>query len=274
MPHLVFVESSFPSYLSQYSDGDLFIYSKKASRYSRAGQKILIVPNFSMRYLKLFFAILRFTCTYQGGFSKLLYFFSKKKYIISDGILSEWLYANGYIKAEKFISIDHILPDFNVQENKTVILGGNFYEFGILSLFRYKKYLKLLRERFPQAYYFPHPKETSQLPNEIFDNKLILTSDNIEIYCEKNGIPQNLIGFLGSTAMASLGKLANSAITIEPVRFNANDCDGPLGNLTDPELLKKSNIRVDLDILEDTVFNMLVNVPNVTLKDIITLNLC
>jgi hypothetical protein len=219
-----------------------------------------------MRYLKMLCALFRFPCTFQGGFG-VAYRLSKNKSVISDGILTEWLYKKGYIKPENFISLTSIEPGLMVKGNTQLILGNNWYEFGTFSLQRYEVYLKILNKSYPDAYYYPHPKEGREMPRKYFGPKLIESTDNIESYCSKNGVPPYLIGFLGSTAMATLGKLAKSNITIDAIKFESNDCDGPIGAVTDPFLEKKLGIKITLSDLEKTVEEILNGVQTVSIKE-------
>lgn len=264
MVSLAFIESSFPAYLSRFSDADWFVYSKNASKYSPPNQKIIVVPDFAMRILKVLCSFLRFKCTFQGGYG-LAYKIARNKSVISDGILTEWLYKKGYIKPEQFISIDKIEPCLPVLEGKQIIVGNNFYEFGNFTLATYLDYLKQLRSLYPQAYYFPHPREVSIHPENIFGDYLIKTDGNIESYCHRYGVPNHIIGYVGSTAIASIGKLASSNIIIEAIKIPENYCDGPTGNLTDPFLLQSKGIRINLTILEQVVEQILEKVPNVKL---------
>lgn len=263
-PQFVFIESSCPAFLSTYSDGSLFIYTKNAFKYSLTGQNTLVVPFFLMRYLKIVCALC-FPCTFSGGFG-IAYRISRSKSIISDGILTEWLYKEGHIKPRKFISIANVKPSLPVDEESQLILGNNMYEFGVLSYQRNHDYLRMLRKNYPDAYYYPHPKEGRDLLREVFGTKLIDSSDNIEAYCRKNGVPGHLIGFLGSTAMASLGKLAKSSITIDAIKIHAGDCDGPQGEITDPLLLHKKGIKVTMSGLEEVVVGILADDSSVKIN--------
>jgi hypothetical protein len=265
-PHLVFIESSCPAFLSKYSDGGLFIYSKESYKFSPHGQRTLVVPSYLMRYLKILGALFRFSCTYQGAYG-IAYNLSKNKSVISDGILTEWLYKKGHIKPHKFISIADLEPSIPVKENIQLILGNNWYEFGTFSFQRNEAYLKILKKSYPDACYYPHPKEGRVLPRKIFGPKLIEPVDNIETFCNRNGVPRYLIGFLGSTAMASLGKLAKSNMTIEAIKFNSSDCDGPKGDVTDPFLQKKRGIKITLSDIEETVENILNGVQTVSIRE-------
>ncbi|HEY0666723.1 MAG TPA: hypothetical protein VGD22_01020 [Sphingobacteriaceae bacterium] len=185
--------------------------------------------------------------------------------VISDGILTEWLYRTGHIKPKKFISIGRIEPCLPVIEGKQIIVGNNFYEFGNFTLETYLNYLQQLKLLYPKAFYFPHPKELSIHPENIFKEYLIKTDYNIESYCHKYGVPGHIIGYVGSTAIASIGKLANSNVIIEAIKIPEDYCDGPTGNSTDPFLLQSRGIKIDLTILEEVVEQILQDVPNVQL---------
>jgi hypothetical protein len=265
LPHLVFVESACPAFLSTYSDGNLFIYTEQSSRFAPVGQRVIVVSTFMMRYIKILCALFRFPCTFQGGFG-LAYRLSKNKSVISDGILTECLFQKKYIKPSAFISVSNIVPRLSVNTGEQLILGNNWYEFGTFSLEKYENFLRALNRAYPKANYFPHPKEGRDIPRRIFGAKLLESDINIEAYCMSNGLPANIIGFLGSTSMASLGKLANSKITIEAINISSVGCDGPAGSVTDPLLLAKKSIRVTLSDLEETVEYILKLAPYVTIK--------
>lgn len=192
---------------------------------------------------------------------------SWSKSVISDGILTEWLSKEGYIKPKQFLSISTIRPTLPVSKGQHIILGNNFYEFGSFSLNKYQKYLEYLSLNFPNAYYFPHPKEASDLPKEIFKSKYIESNLNIESYCTINGIPENIIGFVGSTSVASLAHLAKDPIRIVAIKVHANDYDGPVGDITDPQLLTRRGIKVTTSILENMVIEIVSDLHNVTLDE-------
>jgi hypothetical protein len=266
MLSVVFIESSFPAHLSQYTKGDLFIYTKSASKFSHSNQRKIVVGDFLMRYLKIIFALLGFSCTFQGGFG-LAFKLSRCKSVISDGILTELLYQEGHFHSDNFISAAAITPSIPVQKNSSkLILGNNFYEYGSFTLESYESYLRVLKGNYPDAYYFPHPREISNVPVKVFGDRLIENTSNIESYCQTHGIPSHIIGFLGSTAMVSIGKLANSDLMIDAIHLQSNEYDGPQKDISDPFLLKTRSIKVTFEVLEATALRILADVSNVTIK--------
>lgn len=265
LPHLVFIESACPAFLSKFSNGSLFIYTEESSKFTPVGQRVIVVTSFLMRYLKILGALFRFPCTFQSGFG-IAYQLSRNKSVISDGILTEWLFKQGYIKPNEFISVVNLVSNLNVNTNEQLIMGNNWYEFGTFSLKRYEEFLRALNKAYPEARYFPHPKEGCEIPRRIFGEKMIQFQGGIEVYCEQNSLPGHIIGFLGSTAMVSLGKLANSKLTIDAININASVCDGPAGELTDPSLLKKRSILITLRDLAETAEDILKFAPNVAIK--------
>jgi hypothetical protein len=263
---LYFIESSFPAFLTQFVKKGFFIYSQESVKYAPISQKKLVIKSIIFfKILKIFASLLQLKCTFQGGFG-LAYNLSRNKSVISDGILTEWLYKEQHINPKNFISISKIEPSINVQNGKKIILGNNFYEFGSISKNNYKKYLLLLKKKFPDAYYFPHPKEKSNIPSNIFTKKLIISNYNIETYCKIEGIPENIISFIGSTAVASLALMSLSNLIIDAIVLNSNDYDGPLGNVTDPILFQKKKIKVTTEVLEKTVFEILNKKDNITIN--------
>lgn len=264
---IYFIESSFPAFLSNYINNGIFIYTKGAFKYAPSKKYSFSINSFFLfKVLKVVFSILRFKCTFQGGFG-IAHTFSKSKAVISDGILTEWLYKNNYIKVNDFVSLNLIKPSIKVNKGESIIFGNNFYESGSFSYLKYMKYLQFLSINYPNAFYFPHPKEISGLPESIFKNRLINVNLNIETYCVRYGIPENIIGFIGSTSIASIAKLAQNTIVIEAVKVNDQDYDGPIGNITDPQLLKKRNIRITTTILENTVVEIISGLPHVLIKE-------
>jgi hypothetical protein len=259
-----FIESSFPAFLSRQVNADLFVYSKSAGKYASPNQKKIIIPDWLIRYAKIFCAAIGVYCFFQGGFGY-AFRISRSKAIISDGILTEWLVLAGFIKPKTFISVNSIEPELSVNEELEVILGNNFYEFGNFSFSTYKKYLIYLKEKYPNALYFPHPREISDLPEKIFESKCMRENYNIETFSRIHGIPKRLIGFLGSTAMVSLANLAKAPIIINAEIIDKVDCDGPLGDITDPFLLQKMSIEVTLSKLTTTVKHLLSSNKNITI---------
>jgi hypothetical protein len=185
---------------------------------------------------------------------------------VSDGVLTEWLFKREYIKPNEFISVDKIESNLPVNTEENLILGNNWYEFGVFSLKRYEEFLHALQIAYPNAKYFPHPKEVGSIPGIIFGEKLIKYEKGIESYCAQYGIPRIIIGFLGSTAMVSLGKLATSKVEIDAINISSDVCDGPSGDITDPLLLSKRSIRITLSDLADTVEDILKYNENVSIK--------
>ena len=265
LPHLVFIESACSAFLSSYSRGDFFIYTKYASKFAPGGQRILVVSIFWMRYLKIMGALLRFPCTFQSGFG-VAYRLSKSKSIISDGLLTEWLHQKGYIQPDDFTSVANLKPSFNVKSDIQLIIGSNWYEFGTLSLKKYEALLCAWNRTYPNAYYFPHPKEKRSLARRVFEGRLIETNETIEQYCKKNGVPSHVIG-IGSTALASLGILATSNLIIELVTIAPHECDGRNSDVLDPFLLKKSGLKFCLGDLSEVIKTILKNASLVTIKE-------
>jgi hypothetical protein len=260
---ICFIESAFPAFLCKYLEADLFVYSKVSVKFSHLGQKKIVLPVSAMRFAKILASVCRFYCYFQGGFG-IAFRISKSKAVVSDGILTEYLIRSEQIQVREFISIDYIKKEIDVNQTKEIILGNNFYEFGNMSYETYKNYLLALRAAYPEAMYFPHPKEEErQLLLDIFKDKLVTWSGNVESYCRKYGIPGRLIGFVGSTAMASLGKLAKQSFEIHGICIPKEFCDGKLRDNTDPYLLKRRSIEMTLERLANTVKSVLKDELNV-----------
>ncbi|MEN9862357.1 MAG: hypothetical protein RLZZ601_121 [Pseudomonadota bacterium] len=265
LPHLVFIESACPAFLSSYSKGNVFIYTNYSSQFAPDNQEMLVVSKFWMRALKILAALLRFPCTFQSGY-ELAYRLSKEKSVISDGLLTEWLHQRGHIQPKFFTSVARLKPRFSVKQDTQLILGSNWYEFGTLTQKKYEALLRTFNQMYPNANYFPHPKEDRSLARRIFEGRLIEASESIEFYCKKNGIPSHIIG-IGSTAMASLGMLAVSNLVIELFTISPDDCDGPNGDVLDPFLLKKRDLKFSLSDLSEVIKEILKNTSPVTIKE-------
>lgn len=265
LPHLVFIESACPAFLASYSKGDFFIYTKYSSQFALSNQGMLVVSKFWMKALKILAALFRFPCTFQSGFG-LAYRLSKNKSVISDGLLTEWLYQRRHIQPKFFISVAHLEPSFNVKAGTQLIVGSNWYEFGTLSQKKYEALLHAWNQAYPNACYFPHPKENRLIARKIFNDRLIEAGESIESYCKKNGIPSYIIG-MGSTAMASLGMLAASNLTIELVTIESDDCDGKNGDVLDPFLLNKKSLKFCISDLSGVIKEILKNASLVTIKE-------
>ena len=261
---IYFIESSFPASLTNYINNGLFIYTCESYKFAPKNQKKFVINSVLIfKLLKIISALFQINCTFQGG-GGLAYNLAFRKSVISDGILTEFLVSEKYIIPDNFISLKNISPSIDVIKGKKIILGGNFFEFGLMSYMNYKEYLIKIKTKFPDAFYFPHPKERTNLPQLIFSDKLIYFSGNIEEYCKLEGIPENIISFLGSTAVASLALMANSNIIIDALLLDNSDYDGPLGNVTDPLLFEKKGIKVTTQILENVVTNILKHRKSIT----------
>jgi hypothetical protein len=263
---IYFIESSFPAYLTNHIENGIFIYTFDSYKFAPPNQNSYVINSiFLFKLLKIVSALFQINCTFQGG-GGLAYKLAIKKSVISDGILTELLVDRKYIQPNTFISLKDIPPSTEVTVGKKIILGNNFFEFGNISYSNYEKYLRKINTLFPDALYFPHPKENTNLPQLIFSNRVICFSGNIEEYCKLEGIPENIISFLGSTAVASLALMANSNIKIDALLLDKGDYDGPLGNVTDPVLFNKKGIEVTAQLLENIVFEILKKRSSITLS--------
>lgn len=265
LPHLVFIESACPAFLSNHANGDMYFYTSYSSQFAPIDQRKIIVSSFWIRYLKILAALLRFPCTFQTAYGS-AYRLSKIKSVISDGLLTEWLYQQSHIKPASFISVTNLTPHCKVESAQQLIIGSNWYEFGSMSLYKYEALLHAWNEKYPCALYFPHPKEGRDMAKKIFGDRLIESSQTIEPYCIKNGIPSHVIG-LGSTAMATLGKIANSEIKVEIVSLDAKHFDGRNVDVVDPYLLKNKNIKLTLVDLSEVIRLILKDSPLVSLVE-------
>lgn len=261
LPHLVFIESACPAFLTKYMDADVYIYSKNAHQYGQKIKKSIVVSNEIIKYLKVIAAVLRFPCTFQGGYG-IAFNISNTKSIISDGLLTEWLYKNKHIKPKKFISIKEINPFVKSTKNTSLIIGSNWCEFGTLKEKNYEKLLIALEKLYQNASYFPHPKEDKTIAKKIFGNRLINSSIGVEAHCIQEGIPERIIG-PGSTALVTLARMSLDPISIEVLRIDPDYCDGIHGDCTDPHLKESRNITIKLEDLTGIALEMIEELNNI-----------
>lgn len=264
LPHLVFIESACPAYLARYINADYFIYNKHSCQYALDNNKNIIVSEKAIRFLKVIASLLRFPCTFQGAYG-LAYQLSTNKSVISDGLLTEWLYKKNYIKPKQFFSIEQIRSRISAKKNKSLILGSNWVEFGSMRIENYEKLLKTLSKKYPDALYFPHPKENIKLSYKIFDERIILSQKSVEAYCIENGVPDHIIG-LGSTALVTLGRITLDEITVEVLKIDPQYFDGEKGDCIDTYLKNKRGITIKIDDLAEITREMLVHLDNINIK--------
>jgi hypothetical protein len=186
----------------------------------------IFVSALKIRILKNIISLLQFNMVQPDPLS-FAYKINRSKLIISDGLLTEILVNKCIFKTRFLYTIkkNQIVKVETLKEN--IIIGSNWLEFGSMSLKNYMSHLKFLRNRYPEAIYFKHPRETGSEPEFVFGKQHIEQPKlPIELHCLKNGIPQKIIGVC-STSLLSIPRLAPGCVDVDQIILNDKYFDGP-----------------------------------------------
>jgi hypothetical protein len=189
----------------------------------------VFVSAFAIRCLKVIIGLLQFQMV-QPDLLGFAYKINKTKSIISDGLLTEIIIDKCAIKPKYFYTLETQKKVKIETVEKTIIIGSNWVEFGSMSSENYMLHLQFLRNRYPEAIYFRHPRETGSEPEFVF-GKLQVDQPTlpIELHCLKNGIPRKIIGVC-STSLLSMPSLAPGCVDVDQIILENNFYDGPKGS--------------------------------------------
>lgn len=166
--------------------------------------------------------------------------------VVSDGLLTEYLVEKLKVPVRRFYSLLSALRPSNVVPGSAIV-GSNWLEFGCMSEVAYRRHLEFLRERYPAAGYYLHPRETSGIPERIFGRGMVRRPrSTLEAHFRMDGTPELLIGICSSTLLTA--PLAHPArIRVDLIEVPDASFDGVRGGFV--EILRRpidgrSNIGV------------------------------
>lgn len=254
------IESAFPLFLSDRSYYDFRIVNISLKNKTIVKKNTLFVKFSLLRYFKYILAALRFDIVIQGSNLGSINKISKKVSVISDGMLSEYLYKKKIFHANSFTSVFDIKKE-DISWNKLqkkIILGNNYIEFGSMSENNYVSILRHINENYPGYYYYPHPKESITLVQQVFKERVVPNTQPFESYILNNGIPKKVISIAPSTCITSILILSDYEIDVSICNISLKYFDGPRNILIDDYLYKKG-IKVNIKVLTEFIIKMLQN---------------
>jgi hypothetical protein len=149
------------------------------------------------------------------------------KQVLSDGLLTEFIVKRLGVPVRRFYSLTSIRGGSVNVVPGCAIVGSNWLEFGSMSLTAYEAHLQYLARSYPEGLYYCHPKERSQVPEQVFGAKRVRRPDRpIEALLRSQGIPELLVGVC-SSSLLSLAVVQVSQIRIELVCLELGIFDGP-----------------------------------------------
>jgi hypothetical protein len=254
------IESSFPLFLSDRMDYDFRIINSSLKNKTLLRKNSFFIKFSFLRYFKYILTVLRFDIYIQGSSLGLINKISSKISVLSDGMLSEYLYHKNLFHVNSFTSVFDIKKEF-ISWNKVqkkIILGNNYIELGSMSENNYVSILRHINENYPGYYYYPHPKENISLIRQVFIDKFISNNQPFESYILKNGVPTNVISIAPSTCITSILLLSDYKIDVSICKIPLKYFDGPINVLVDYYLHNKG-ITIDINMLTDFISDMLLD---------------
>lgn len=149
------------------------------------------------------------------------------KQVLSDGLLTEFIVKHLGAPVRRFYSLTSIRGGSAKVVPGCAIVGSNWLEFGSMSLAAYEAHLRYLAQSYPGGLYYCHPKEVSQVPEQVFGADRVRRPDRpIEALLRNQGIPELVVGVC-SSSLLSLAVAPASPIRIELVCLEPGAFDGP-----------------------------------------------
>ena len=235
---VLIIESSFPLFISQNMKYDFRLVDNKMKSRILNVKKTLFVNKYILKVLKYILVFLKYDVVIQGSTFGLMNRWAYQVSVISDGLLSEYIYSNNYFNCKKFYSVFDILPqkDFSNNINDQIIIGTNYIQYKSMSVSNYEYILRFLISKYPNYSYYPHPKEDANMLKKIFGNKLIRNEKPFENYILEDGMPSSIISIAVSTCIPSTLLMSDFKCDVTVCDISLNLFDGPTGDLIDPNL--------------------------------------
>ncbi len=151
------------------------------------------------------------------------------KQVLSDGLLTEFIVKRLGAPVRRFYSLTSIRGGSAKVVPGCAIVGSNWLELGSMSLTAYEAHLQYLAQSYPEGLYYCHPKERSQVPEQVFGPARVRRPDRpIEALLRNQGIPELIVGVCSSSLLSlSLAVAHASPIRIELVCLEPGAFDGP-----------------------------------------------
>jgi hypothetical protein len=191
---------------------------------------VVVVGETAMRWLRMAAGLVQLPVAQQSTLSA-SYRLNLWKYLISDGLLTEYLVERMSEPVGRFYSMHDVGPENANLVGTTAIIGSNWQEFGCMNRAAYEAHLRFLKSRHPDAIYFCHPKEASSAPESIFGVDYVRRpNEPVEIHLRDKGIPRLLVGVC-SSAMLSIPSGHPQHVAVELIELQSLDFNGPAGDV-------------------------------------------
>jgi hypothetical protein len=218
--------------------------------------KTLFINKYILKFLKYILVVLKYDVVIQGSTFGFMSRWAYKVSVISDGLLSEYIYSNNYFKCKKFYSVFDIIPQKKLSKNiyEKIIIGTNYIQYKSMSVANYEYILRYLISKYPDYCYYPHPKEDAYKLKYIFGKNLIRNEKPFESYVLEDGLPSSLISIAVSTCIPSTLLMSNFKCDVKVCDISLNLFDGSTSDLVDLNLNSKGyniNMRNHLKYLQD-----------------------
>jgi hypothetical protein len=187
---------------------------------------VVTLPSTLVRVLKPLLSLLQLPVIQQDPLGW-AFRFGIWKQVLSDGLLTEFIVKRLGVPVRQFYSLTSIRGGIAIVVPGCAIVGSNWLEFGCMSLDAYNTHLQHLARSYPDGLYYCHPKERSQLPEQVFGAERVRRPDlPIEALFRNQGIPELVVGVC-SSSLLSLAVARASPIQIELVCLEPGAFDGP-----------------------------------------------
>lgn len=194
------------------------------------GPVFFVAPE-AQRWVKFFAGIAQLPI-FQQAPTALAFRFNFWKYLISDGLMTEYAVSRLGLRARRFYSI----LDARIRApiiNETCIVGSHWAEFGSMSEAHYRRHLEYLGKQYPSGIYYCHPREYSRAPEEVFGPERVRRlNEPIEHHCSQRGVPRTLVAVC-SSSLLSLARLADCRAEVELVVVAPQWFDGHKGDIVE-----------------------------------------
>ena len=239
---------------------DLRLVDRKMKSRILTVKKTLFINKYILKVLKYILVFLKYDVVIQGSTFGLMNRWAYQVSVISDGLLSEYIYSNNYFKCKKFYSVFDILPQKFLSQNihEKIIIGTNYIQYNSMSVANYEYILRYLISKYPNYSYYPHPKEDAYMLKKIFGKNLIRNEKPFENYILDEGMPSYIISIAVSTCIPSTLLMSDFKCDVKVCDISLNLFDGSTGDLIDLNLNSKGyniNMRNHLKYLQDKLRN-------------------
>ena len=205
-----------------------YVMSFAEPAFRRNGWVVSLQPPW-LRVLKPLLSLLQLPVIQQDPYA-LAFKLGIWKQVLSDGLLTEFIVKHLKAPVKRFYSLTSAQGGRSQGVAGCAIIGSNWLEFGSMSRLAYRAHLEFLQQSYPEALYYCHPKEGSELPEQVFGATHVRRPDRpVEALLRAQGIPERLVGVCSSSLLAlSVGGTQGvrvDLVCLEPQQFDGKNGD-------------------------------------------------